>query len=196
MLLKGFEPSTAKDSAWGVSGTPAVAGHVSLNAVTQVCVVAVLPSSAAVQRRTLVDGPAGTMRWVYRVVGEETGKDLVQFTLSVPGSVSDLPCRVLGLQLQITLNGIENTGPDELDCYMELAEAAREVSRLELKLAQENLQVIQASFQEGRANLRDVERARLDENEKWVAFLDSDYDRQKAQLDLLNTTGDLDKLFK
>jgi len=76
------------------------------------------------------------------------------------------------------------------------AEAAREVSRLELKLAQENLQVIQASFQEGRANLRDVERARLEENEKWVAFLDSDYDRQKAQLDLLNTTGDLDKLFK
>jgi len=73
-----------------------------------------------------VDGPAGTMRWVYRVVGEETGDDLVQFTLSVPGTVSDLPCRVLGLQLQITLNGIENTEPDELDCYMELAEAARD----------------------------------------------------------------------
>ena len=54
-------------------------------------------------------------------------QDLVQFTLSVPGSVSDLPCRVLGLQLQITLNGIENTQPDELDCYMELAEAARDV---------------------------------------------------------------------
>ena len=75
-------------------------------------------------------------------------------------------------------------------------DAAREVSRLELKLAQENLQIIQASFQEGRANLRDVERARLDENEKWVAFLDSDYERRKAQLELLNTTGDLDKLFR
>jgi hypothetical protein len=32
---------------------------------------------------------------------------------------------VLGLQLQITLNGIENTDPAELDCYVELAEAAR-----------------------------------------------------------------------
>lgn len=82
--------------------------------------------------------------------------------------------------------------------YQRLREldAAREVARLELKLAQENLQVIQANFQEGRANLRDVERARLDENEKWVAFLDSDYDRQKAQLDLLNITGDLGKIFK
>lgn len=74
-----------------------------------------------------VDGLPGSMRWVYRVVGEETGADLVQFTLSVPGTVSDLPCRVLGLQLQITLNGIENTRPEELDCYMELAEAARDV---------------------------------------------------------------------
>jgi hypothetical protein len=73
-----------------------------------------------------MDGPEGTMRWIYRVIGEETGEELVQFTLSVPGSVSDLPCRVLGLQLQITLNGIENTEPDELDCYIELAEAARD----------------------------------------------------------------------
>lgn len=82
--------------------------------------------------------------------------------------------------------------------YQRLRElgAAREVARLELKLAQENLQVLQANFQEGRANLRDVERGRLDENEKWVAFLDSDYDRQRAQLDLLNTTGDLSQLFR
>ncbi len=72
-----------------------------------------------------VDGAEGTMRWIYRVVGEESGEQLVQFTLSVPGTVSDLPCRVLGLQLQITLNGIENTSPGELDCYVELAEAAR-----------------------------------------------------------------------
>jgi hypothetical protein len=33
---------------------------------------------------------------------------------------------VLGLQLQITLNGVENTQPDEIECYLELAEAARQ----------------------------------------------------------------------
>ena len=82
--------------------------------------------------------------------------------------------------------------------YQHLREldAARDVARLELKLAQESLQIVQASFEEGRANLRDVEKARLDENDKWVAFLDSDYDYQKAQLDLLNTTGDLGQLFR
>jgi outer membrane protein TolC len=76
------------------------------------------------------------------------------------------------------------------------AEAAREVARLELKVAQEYLKETQANFQEDRVNLRDVERARSDENEKWLAFLDSDYDRQKAQLELLSTTGELSKLYQ
>jgi len=43
----------------------------------------------------------------------------------VPGATSDLPCRVLGLQLQITLNGVDATTPEELDAYVELAESAR-----------------------------------------------------------------------
>ncbi len=82
--------------------------------------------------------------------------------------------------------------------YQHLREldAARDVARLELKLAQENLQIVQASFEEGRANLRDIEKARLDENDKWVAFLDGDFEHQKAQLDLLNTTGDLGRLLQ
>jgi outer membrane protein TolC len=75
-------------------------------------------------------------------------------------------------------------------------EAAREVARLEVKVAQENVQVLQARFEEGRSNLRDIERARLEENDKWLDFLNADYDRQKAQLELLNLTGDLDQLFR
>ncbi len=75
-------------------------------------------------------------------------------------------------------------------------DAAREVARLELEVAQENVKIIQANFMEGRANSRDIERARLDENEKWLAYLDADYDRQKAQLDVLSTTGDLTKIYQ
>lgn len=72
----------------------------------------------------------------------------------------------------------------------------RDVARLELQLAQENLRVLQAQFQEGRANLRDVEKARLEESDKWMAFLDADYERQQAQLELLRTTGQLAKVFQ
>jgi len=82
--------------------------------------------------------------------------------------------------------------------YQHLRElnAAREVARLELKLAQENLQLLQTRFEEGKTNLREVENARIEENERWLAFLDSDYERQKAQLDLMNTTGSIGQLLQ
>ena len=72
-----------------------------------------------------VDGPDHTLRWVYRVVGRNTGEEHARFILAVPWAPSDLPCRLLGLQLQITLNGVENASSGELDAYIELSQAAR-----------------------------------------------------------------------
>jgi len=74
-------------------------------------------------------------------------------------------------------------------------EAARDVARLELRLAQENLRVTQARYDEGRANLRDLEKARLEEHDRWREFLDAEFDRQKARLELLRETGQLSRLF-
>jgi outer membrane protein TolC len=75
-------------------------------------------------------------------------------------------------------------------------QATYEVARLDLKLAQETVQVTQAKFDEGRATLRDIEQDRLDENDKWVAFLDADFARQRSQLTLLRATGQLAKVFQ
>lgn len=75
-------------------------------------------------------------------------------------------------------------------------EADREVARLDLQLAQENLQLEQAKFDQGRATLQEIEQARLDESDKWVAFLDADFARQQAQLTLLQATGQLAKVFQ
>lgn len=74
--------------------------------------------------------------------------------------------------------------------------AAKEVARLELQLAQQNIAVLQQQYTEGKVNLREVERARLDENEKWMAYLDANFQRQEAQLDLLKTAGQLDKVLQ
>lgn len=71
------------------------------------------------------------------------------------------------------------------------AELGGEVARLELQLAQENVRVLQAQFDEGRGRLRDLEAAHIEENDKWLAFLDANYARQQAQLELLRTTGQL-----
>jgi len=75
-------------------------------------------------------------------------------------------------------------------------DATREVARLDLKLAQESLQAMQAKLEQGQATLRDIEQARLDESDKWVAFLDANLARQQGQLTLLQATGQLAKVFQ
>jgi outer membrane protein TolC len=75
-------------------------------------------------------------------------------------------------------------------------QATYEVARLDLKLAQETVELTQAKFDQGRATLRDIEAVRLDENDKFVAFLDADFARQRSQLTLLRTTGQLAKVFQ
>ncbi len=75
-------------------------------------------------------------------------------------------------------------------------DAAKEVARLELQLTQQNLAVLQSQFSEGRINLREVEKTRLEESDKWMAYLDANLLRQQAQLDLLQTAGQLDKVWQ
>jgi len=75
-------------------------------------------------------------------------------------------------------------------------EAGREVARLDLKVAQQNVEIVQAQLDEGKATLGDVEQARLQESDKWAAFLDSDLAWQKSQLKILETTGQLAKVLQ
>jgi outer membrane protein TolC len=75
------------------------------------------------------------------------------------------------------------------------ADAAKEVARLDLQLAQEQLQNTQSDFNQGQATLAQLEQAHVVENQKWLAFLDADLGREKAQLNLLNATGQLAQVF-
>jgi outer membrane protein len=71
------------------------------------------------------------------------------------------------------------------------AETASEVSRLDLEVAREQLSVNLAQMQEGRLSLRQVEEARITENQKWIAFYDAQYALQRARWNVLRLTGDL-----
>ncbi|MDE3136973.1 MAG: TolC family protein [Acidobacteriota bacterium] len=75
-------------------------------------------------------------------------------------------------------------------------DAAREVARLELKLAQEKLAIAQSQFNQGKATLATVEQDRLDESEKWLNYLQVNFNGQKAQLQLMRTTGQLADLMR
>ena len=76
------------------------------------------------------------------------------------------------------------------------SDLAGDVARLELQLSQENLRILQVQFDQGRGSLRDLEAAHLEENDKWLAFLDANYARQQAQLELLRTTGQVAKVLQ
>ena len=97
---------------------------------------------------------------------------------------------VAGKRQQVRVDALQKSSS------MREVDATREVARLDLKLAQENLQLVQARLDQGRATLQDVEQSRLDESDKWIAFLDADFARQQAQLTLLQATGQLAKVFQ
>jgi outer membrane protein TolC len=71
------------------------------------------------------------------------------------------------------------------------AEAGRDLARLELDFARENLSVMLARFDEGRVSLQAVEEARGEEFRRWEAYYDTQTAAEKARLNLLRQTGEL-----
>ncbi|MGA2038687.1 MAG: TolC family protein [Bryobacteraceae bacterium] len=71
------------------------------------------------------------------------------------------------------------------------AQTAADVARLDLEVAREQLSVGLAQFQEGRQTMRQVDEARLAENDKWIAFYDAQYTLEKARWNVLRWNGGL-----
>ena len=97
-------------------------------------------------------------------------------------------------RLKIDLNNARNRLRSDLaESFRNVhkAETAAEVARLDLDVAREQLSVDLAQMQEGRATLRQVEEARVAENDKWMAFYDAQYAMERARWSVLRLTGDL-----
>jgi len=71
------------------------------------------------------------------------------------------------------------------------AETATGVARLDLEVAQEQLAVILAQVEEGRATRKQAEEAHVAENDKRLAFQDSQYALEKSHWGLLHASGGL-----
>ena len=97
-------------------------------------------------------------------------------------------------RLRTELRGMRNRiTADTRQSFREVrrAESAREVARLDLDLSREQLSLLLAQMQEGRAALRQVEEARVAETNKWIAFYDAQYAVERARMSLLRNTGEL-----
>ena len=107
-------------------------------------------------------------------------------------SIAEREARV---QLEARQAGIE------LETYQlyrqaEQARSAQKLARLELDFARESLSVTLAQFEEGRAAIDAVERARVEESAAWDRYYDAKHALEKAQLNLLRRTGDLAAAFR
>jgi len=71
------------------------------------------------------------------------------------------------------------------------AKLSGDLAKEDLDLAREKLTLVLDQMNDGRATLRDVEQARIDESEKWIAFYDAQFTQERARLDLLRQTGNL-----
>ena len=71
------------------------------------------------------------------------------------------------------------------------SETERDVARLDLEVARDQVSLVLIQMNEGRASLQQVEQARFTEDEKWIAFYDAQYAAEKAAWDLLHHTGNL-----
>ena len=71
--------------------------------------------------------------------------------------------------------------------------AAREVARLEYQLSSSEIHAVQAKMDTGSATLRDQENARMEETQHYIAFLNASLDLDKAQLQLLRATGEIEQ---
>lgn len=72
-------------------------------------------------------------------------------------------------------------------------QAAHDVAQLEYELAEKNLNATQTRIDAGTANLHDLDDARSQMSERFIALQDVTFDLQRAQLGLMRTTGELEK---
>jgi len=96
--------------------------------------------------------------------------------------------------LKVELNNARNRITSDLQqAYRDVkkSETSAEVARLDLDVARAQLDVDLAMMQEGRLTLRQMEEARLAENDKWIALYDAQYAVEKARWNVLRLSGGL-----
>jgi len=71
------------------------------------------------------------------------------------------------------------------------ARLASDLAKEGLDLARDQLTLALYQLSDGRTTLREVEQARINESEKWIAFYDAQFGVERARLELLRQTGTL-----
>ncbi len=104
---------------------------------------------------------------------------------------ADADAMIARKQADLTRNQV---GEDALKLQRSLRQlaAARDVAKLEWEVAQGELEAVTVRTETSGANPRDQENARLDADDKHAAYLDAEFELNRAELQLLRLTGELE----
>ena len=72
-------------------------------------------------------------------------------------------------------------------------QAAHEVAELEYEVAQKNIEAVRTRMDTSTANLHDLENARAQASERFIALQDVTFELERSQVELMRATGDLER---
>jgi outer membrane protein TolC len=99
---------------------------------------------------------------------------------------------IVGLRTQVTsARGRIAAGARRAWQVVAQQQLGAEVAKLDLEVARDQVSQLLALYEEGRVPFRQLEEARLQESEKWMALFDARYALDRARLDLLRETGNV-----
>ena len=81
----------------------------------------------------------------------------------------------------------------KLQRTVEQLAAARDIAKLEYQLASADSSAAKTRVEAGQATVRDQENARLGEQQKYSAFIDAQFELERAQMTLMRQTGEIEK---
>jgi len=81
----------------------------------------------------------------------------------------------------------------KLERAAEQLAAARDVAQLEYQLAQSSLEAAQTRIEAKTGTLHELADARVQANERYLLYQDAEFEYQRARMNLLRATGDLEK---
>ena len=81
----------------------------------------------------------------------------------------------------------------KLERAVEQLEAAREVAQLEYQLAQSGLEAAQTRINAQTGTYHELADAGVQADERYLLYQDADFEYQRARMNLLRATGDLEK---
>jgi outer membrane protein TolC len=103
---------------------------------------------------------------------------------------SEVDARRIRTQISITRGKVESDARRSWQALLE-AETARELARLDLDVSREQVSVLLAQNEEGRATMKQIEEARFQEQERWMALYDASAWLERARLDVLRQASQL-----